>query len=518
MIRNRIYPQLPFWVFTFAIVIALTLPILIADGMFMDGMLYSSVSHNLSQGIGSFWFPQFSKCNMSGLTSFHEQPPLVFGIESFFFKILGDSMYTERIYTFLTMCLTAFLINSLWKLVCKEESQKRMGWLPIMLWIITPLVFWSYSNNMQENTMGLFTLSSSLVILKSLRSSQFRAGLYLLAGVFVFLATLCKGVPGLFTISIPFLYWLSTRQITLNRALASTGLILLVLIVVYGVLLLFETSRESLSLYVFKRLMGRISNEHTANNRFHIWWDLLSNLLPLLGMLALICIWKKTDTVRRIFKTHDLGMILFLILTGLAGSAPLVLTLVQSGFYMVPAFPFFALGIGLLISPLLAKPIEDNLRIRRTYFRSLLLSAVLLASVLLFSCFQAGKPGRDQILLHDVAIVGKEVPKFSTIGIYQEMWKDWSLQCYLERYYNISLDPLNKHAYYLVDRNKQTNPPAGYKKMNLGTEQYDLYRKENKKELYPELLERFCYRQMSSVSFNSRISPESYHPLNQTHH
>ena len=87
----------------------------------MDGMLYTSVAHNLGNGIGTFWFPQFSLHNLAGLNAFHEQPPLVFGIQAIFFKIFGDSMYVERVYTFITICITAFLINLLWKEIYKNN-------------------------------------------------------------------------------------------------------------------------------------------------------------------------------------------------------------------------------------------------------------------------------------------------------------------------------------------------------------------------------------------------------------
>jgi hypothetical protein len=78
--------NLPFWLITIGVIVLCTLPALVKDGMFMDAMLYTSVAHNLSQGIGTFWFPQFSYDNMAGLTSFHEQPPLGFGIQACFFK------------------------------------------------------------------------------------------------------------------------------------------------------------------------------------------------------------------------------------------------------------------------------------------------------------------------------------------------------------------------------------------------------------------------------------------------
>ena len=97
MMNKNMY--LPWWILTVAVVLAFTLPVLVQDAMFQDGMLYSCVSHNLSLGIGTFWFPQYSKLNIAGIPSFHEQPPLVFGIQSLFYRVLGDSIYVDRFYT-----------------------------------------------------------------------------------------------------------------------------------------------------------------------------------------------------------------------------------------------------------------------------------------------------------------------------------------------------------------------------------------------------------------------------------
>src|SRR5690349_1858077 len=105
--KNR---YLPFWILTAAALIGLTLPVLIQDGMFADAVLYSCVSRNLSEGWGTFWFPQYSALNVGGLHSFHEHPPLVFGIQSLFFKLFGGSIYTERIYTYVTFLLAIILI------------------------------------------------------------------------------------------------------------------------------------------------------------------------------------------------------------------------------------------------------------------------------------------------------------------------------------------------------------------------------------------------------------------------
>lgn len=205
MLKKTIFNRLtPFWLITFSVLIGLTVPTLIKDGMFMDALLYAGVSHNLSMGIGSFWFPEFSPSyRCAGLSTFQEHPPLVFGIQSVFFKIFGDSMYVERFYTFLIMCISAFLINLLWKEIFKNEGKlKNTGWLPLILWITIPVCFWSYSNNMQENTMGVFTLCAVLFIYKVIQSPQNKTGTSLLAGFFVFLAIMSKGVPGFFPINL----------------------------------------------------------------------------------------------------------------------------------------------------------------------------------------------------------------------------------------------------------------------------------------------------------------------------
>ena len=112
-VKNQLLNALsPFWLISLSIVFGLTLPILIQDAMFQDAMLYSSVSHNLSMGIGTFWFLQYSTLNLEGIPSFHEQPPLVFGIQSIFYKLLGHSYYVERFYTLLMIVFHILLINN----------------------------------------------------------------------------------------------------------------------------------------------------------------------------------------------------------------------------------------------------------------------------------------------------------------------------------------------------------------------------------------------------------------------
>ncbi|MGY0407078.1 MAG: glycosyltransferase family 39 protein [Polaribacter sp.] len=138
---------------------------MVQEGMFLDGVTYSAISKNLANGYGSFWEPHYTK---TLFTSFHEHPPLVFIIESYFFKLFGNAFYTERIFSLATALLTAFGIIKCWKLLSDPSEIKINYWLPILIWLSVPLVSWSYKNNMLENTMGVFTIFSVYFILKAL--------------------------------------------------------------------------------------------------------------------------------------------------------------------------------------------------------------------------------------------------------------------------------------------------------------------------------------------------------------
>ncbi|NNM95448.1 MAG: hypothetical protein HKL88_08305 [Bacteroidia bacterium] len=473
--------NLPFWLLAAAAIIGLTLPGLIQDGMFMDAMLYTSVSHNLSQGIGTFWFPQFSYRGLSGLSSFHEQPPLVFGIQALFFKILGNGMYTERIYTFTTTCLSAWLINILWKDIYNTDNTalKKMGWLPVILWITVPICFWSYSYNMQENTMGIFTLASVIFACRAVRSQEFKPSLYIAGGLFLFLATLSKGVPGLFPLSIPLLYLLTTGKSSFRRMLYGSAVLIAVPVMVYGILLLYRSSRESLSLYFFYRLIGRIHDEPTVSNRLTSLWMLINELIPQMAVTLLVFILTGFRRAKTFLNKEKVSDVLFFITVGLSGSVPLMLTLVQKSFYLVPSIPYFAVAAAIIMAPLLQNSSRYLVFSGKWHKALLRSSTILVVFAIIISVLQAGKVRREKDVLDDVYQIGKVVPRFSVITIPADMWNEWELQSYLMRYYNISIDPDVMYQYYLTDSKLKSPIPAPYVKVDAGLGRYSLYRRKN---------------------------------------
>jgi len=465
-----------FWVFTLSLVFGLTLPVLIQHAMFQDAMLYSSVSHNLSIGFGTFWFPQYSTLNIEGIPSFHEQPPLVFGIQALFFKMLGDSIYVERIYTFVMLLLHLFLINQLWKTIFRNDKKyKDYGWLPILFFIIIPICHWSFRNNMLENTLSIFTLSSIIISYRQVVSGKINFFKWFLSGVFIFLASFSKGVPGFFPLIFPFIYWIITKKISLKQMLIFTGILSATPLLIYFVILLFPEGRESLSIYFFQRLLGRVHTMPTTLYRLDIAWRVFTELIPVL-VISIIIILIKKNIVKSNFIFIKTDFLLFLAI-GLSGSLPLMLTSVQKGFYLVPSMPYFSIAFAIVIVPgifaLVSKinVYSKKFKIVRT------LSIVVFASVIIFTGFQKNQISRHEDMLNDVNKIGNLVPQFSTLTVPPELYNqyDFVFQGFLVRYYNISISPYEEYTYFIKEKKSMSAIPEKYHRTDLDLSLFELY-------------------------------------------
>lgn len=475
MFKHINYKVLSFWIISFSILTILTLPVLIQDGMFMDAVQYTAISRNMSIGFGNFWYPQLSYLNVAELPAFHEQPPLGFGIMAIFFKIFGDNPYVERFFVFLTLIISALLIAFLWKNIFRnDDSVKKLAWFPIVLWIIIPVCFWSFRNNVLENTMNIFTLLAVLFIYRYLSLENHNVFNMITGSVFIFCAAMTKGLPGLFPLALPFLYFVSTKRIKFRRMFLSSLIILTTLIVLFLLMfIIFPESKDSLSVYFLKRVLYRIDNDPTVQSRFYILGRLFLELLPLIIISTLTYLISR----KKSFITPDKekkSEILLWTFVGLSGSLPMMLTPVQKGFYLVPALAYFAIAAAIFN----AGPIENFFgKIHQKYHKKIfILSLILFISVYIFSFLQIGKTSRDKEILEDIYIIGEQIPRQSIVTTTPELWQNWNVQCYFMRYFIISLDPGTEYDYFVAPKNEKINPK--YTKINLTTSKFDLYRKK----------------------------------------
>lgn len=433
--------HLLFWLLTFAVIIGGVFSKLIQDGMFIDALLYTSVAKNLGNDIGTFWNPYFSESwGIAGRKSFHEQPPLVFGILAQFFKLLGNGMYTERIYTALTTVISAFLIHKIWRIVPHfNEHVKRMSWLPVLIWITFPVVIWTHQNMMCENTMEIFILGSIYFTCSALYSDKKVYYYLVLAACFIFLAALSKGVPGLFPIAaVPF-FWLIYRSFSFYKAVLYSLLVIGVVVAIFGVVLIFDEPREALIFYFEKRLMYRVSDQPVVHDRFRVMKELGLHLLLVITAIALF--FGVIKNRKKPLVQSDLKAAVFFFIIGITGSVPLMLTLVQRGFYVTPAMPFFAISLAMVLVPTLALYIQ-RLSAGNAYYKTFLISSiVLLFGAIGFTIFNFGNVSRDQEKITVSRELDQRIDSYATISVSEALRSDWALELYLMRYADISVSP-----------------------------------------------------------------------------
>lgn len=440
--------------------------------MFVDGVTYSAISKNLAHGIGTYFQPHYTKVLYP---SFYEHPPLVFIIQSYFFRIFGDAYYTERIYSFLTAITAAICISKCWRLFSRGED-RNYYWLPIILWIMVPVVSWSYRNNMLENTMSVFTLMSFYCISKALIDKR---SIYILYGaLYILLAVLSKGVVGLFPIITPLLYIAIYDK---SKVIKLHFIYLVIALLFLSSLLLLITPEliSTLKLYFNNQLLPSIlgNREITTNSRFHIIFSLMTELGISIGILIIVWIFNWRRKIQFELFRNKAALLFFLL--AIFSSIPLVISLKQRIYYLVPSIPFYILFISIAILPYIRLRIEHLSTRTLVLIRGVLI--LLVASMVFLFYTRYGTFSRDEDKLTDVYTLVRLIPEGAIISGTKKECMDWGLIAYLSRVANVSLDCDSMHKYFLVDKRDElpNDFHNKYIKMETALNGYLLFKRNN---------------------------------------
>ena len=465
------------WLFVLVIFFITVVQNLVKEGMFMDGLYYATLARNLSVGIGSFWKPFFTSTLYS---EFYEHPPLVFGIQSILFRVLGESIYVEKIYSFLTAITTGWLIYTIWKNIFDrmDEYRSKYSWLPILIWIIIPLVSWSYSNNLLENTMGIFTLSSVLILVKGIKGqiNIYLSGLF--SAAMIFFGTLSKGFPALFPLSVLFFYWLVFKTPDFKKVILITLFQIIFIASVFLILFQMAGPKHFFNSYLEGQVLRALKGELVQGSHFFILWKLFMEILPLLILLGIIFLLYKFKKLRFIASEKNKQQSVFFFLIAASAALPIMVSPKQLGFYLVPSFPLFALGFACLFAhslKLLIDKCSDNIYGVKV-FKIFILS--VLSGVIVFVFFQAGKIGRDKAIISDMKKFAPYLISNTTIGMCKDLYPEWSLYAYYYRYYYVSLDCSEQsHQLLLARKNSDCIKDLQFipLKQNEGSLEFDLY-------------------------------------------
>jgi 4-amino-4-deoxy-L-arabinose transferase-like glycosyltransferase len=450
------------WQITILIMSICYLPNLFTRGMFVDGVTYASIGRNLALGYGSFWKPFYIH---SFYPVFYEHPPLVFYMISIFFRAFGDFFWVERIYSLCTFIFSTYLIHRIW-IDIVDKPDRSLSWLPVLLWSITPIISWSYSNNMLENTMGVFCLLATwqCVLFLQNRVQKWRLVLVVL---FIFAGIFSKGPIALFPIAIPvifyFVYFERKNRIDYIYTIAITA----ALVFLFGIVNLSPDAHSFLINYLHSQILASLNGQREqVESHFHLLYPLFLHLLPMMGLYIIAFIGYKFKILER-RPGSNRQAVLFLII-GLSASLPIMISIKQSEYYLVPSIPYFGLGIALLLKNYQAQRFKKDIN-RLTFRISLICLSSGLIGLIFISISSYGKICREENLINISGSVSKTVPAGSTIKICEGLNTDWGLRANLQRYglYDISIDGPEK--YYISGKSCGQNSSLKYlKTQNFG--------------------------------------------------
>lgn len=430
---------------------------LLTRGMFMDGLIYTSVAANMAEGVGSFWHPVYTATQFP---DFYEHPPLMMWLLSLWMRLFGTSMMAAKGYSVAVVLLTAALTVGVWKQLGFKTS---LGWLPLLMMTLIPDVALAAHNNYLESTMTLFVLASVWLVLRGKG-----VGWHLLAGVMLAAAFLTKGPTGLFPLALPALLWLfGTRkgfgQAAVGTLAMAAGLAAPLALLWFCV----PDAQEFLRKYFENQVIG--GSQTLVTSRTYIVKTLFSHTAVVLvvalaavlfGILRKSAPWRPTrDSWRRF------GLLFAL---ALCGTLPMMVSTKQRAFYLLTVFPFVALAVAALFEPL-ARHMEKQLQRPAMTVSTV---AVLMAAVAT-NALHYGKPGRDKAMLHDMDVMAAEVHDGETVTLSPEQASNNSLHGYWCFYHRVTLDANAQHRHLIA---ADDVADTTYVEVPLPTEEYRLYR------------------------------------------
>ncbi|MGB0429216.1 MAG: ArnT family glycosyltransferase [Bacteroidia bacterium] len=454
-IKPSINRNNPFLWLVIGLLSCLFLPLLFTRGMFLDGTIYSSISLNLSKGTGTFWKPIYT-----GLVEapFYEHPPFFFWIEGFWFKLIGNQIFTERSFDLLILGLSIWLLIKIIKTLKLHIDPLAA----IILLVAIPKFSWSFNNNMMEIMLIPLLLSCFLILIKNTVTPKwFHYPLYAISTICFFLI---KGPVALGLVFLPFVFIFNksfktiTYQFIFNGASIAIG---------FYLLMLYPNANNNIETYINQQVLASINgnrpSEHTTN-QFKIILGTLEQLLIPLLIAALHFIINKE-------KANKLITFLPLLITGLAFSIPFTLFNKQHIYYIIPSLPFYILFIVGLFN-ISTQSIIEKISIKAQQAIKVIGILALIIAISI-SIFNYNNISRDKSLLNDLTTISISVGK-NAVTASKELHSKWNLYSYSARHQLVKFT-VSKKAEYLVS--SYNHIPNGYESVKIKTTTLFLYKK-----------------------------------------
>jgi hypothetical protein len=337
-----------------------------------------------------------------------------------------------------------------------------------------------FARNLLEIEVTFFVLLAAISGFAFIQKPDFSARSFLLLSLhtlFVLAAFLAKGPVGLFPLSIFFWGTLCFSQIRQTHFFFSL-LVQLFWITAFSVWIVFTPEAfYALDQYLTTQVFASIEGTRRIHEdgRFHILAILFQQLLIPLGIV--LAVWIRKGIIQKSWQwIKPNHYVFFFAAIGISGSLPVIASLKQSSFYIIPCYPFWAIAIALYCLQYFENaPIKKSLGKWLLPFSAAFFIVVITGEVIFF-----GDKYRKGEHINDIKIIAKHFPRNSYLhsNCVCHYTKNQTAN-YLFRYGYVNLEfSLDANDYQLVDPEKNPPLPSGhYEKMDLGLQTLQVYKR-----------------------------------------
>lgn len=246
-----------------------------------DGLTYAILAKNMAQGLGSIWTPSYSPYQYQ---QFFEHPGLGLWMGSFFFKVFGDHLCTEKIFSSLIAIINIIYLFAYWKHYIAPRYRASVGWMVILSFLLIPLMVFYYPSNVLEMLANTFALPTIHLLLLSIKFSDIRIEKYYYQGIAAFLLTIAFLINGpltLFPLAFYLCHGIAFRQCSLKTYVKLSFSLCTMFALCLGLfLLIFPGAYDNLKQYFLTQLLPTLT--------YHRYDSILVGLNKLFIVMATI--------------------------------------------------------------------------------------------------------------------------------------------------------------------------------------------------------------------------------------
>ena len=230
----------------------------------------------------------------------------------------------------------------------------------------------------------------------------------------------------------------------------------------------------SIKTYIEVQVINSLNNIVTVDSRFFIIKRLFSELLVIVLLLIILYISTRKKQVKFIAK--DVKFFLFLFTFSLTGVLPILVSMKQSGYYILTVYPILSISFVVLFKNHLLI-LHEYLRIN-TYTK--VVSILFFVTGVISSLLNINYYSRDEQVIKDINKINSFVQKGETICGASDLTTQYSIIGYFYRliYVSVSFNSECNSRILIITNNSILNKSQieNYIKLNIGTKELLIYK------------------------------------------